>query len=74
MKNGLAFGNESTVGAIMGALQIVWVYYGLLIASLPVTFWNVIAVFINFLTAGAYAYFVRKEASLVTNTGSKSNL
>ena len=48
-------------GAIMGAFQILWVYYGLLIASRPVIIWNVIAVFINFLTVGAYGYFLRKE-------------
>ena len=49
------------MGAIMGAFQILWVYYGLLIASRPVIIWNVIAVFINFLTVGAYAYFLRRE-------------
>jgi len=45
----------------MGAFQLLWIYYGLLIASRPVIVWNVIAVCINFLTVGAYAYFVRKE-------------
>jgi MtN3 and saliva related transmembrane protein len=47
--------------AIMGVFQILWVYYGLLIASRPVIAWNVIAVFINFLNVGAYLHFVRKE-------------
>jgi uncharacterized protein with PQ loop repeat len=47
--------------AIMGIFQILWVYYGLLIASRPVIAWNVIAVFINFLNVSAYLYFVRKE-------------
>jgi MtN3 and saliva related transmembrane protein len=47
--------------AIMGVFQILWVYYGLLIASRPVIAWNIIAVFINFLNVGAYLYFVRKE-------------
>ena len=54
-------GMNPRMGAIMGAFQILWVYYGLLIASRPVIIWNVIAVFINFLTVGAYAYFLRKE-------------
>jgi hypothetical protein len=45
----------------MGAFQILWIYYGLLIASRPVIIWNVIAVLINFLTVGAYAHFLRKE-------------
>ena len=60
----------------MGAFQILWVYYGLLIASRPVIIWNVVAVFINFLTVGAYAYFQRKEkeTSLAAATGSKSSL
>ena len=69
-------GMNPRMGAIMGAFQILWVYYGLLIASRPVIIWNVIAVFINFLTVGAYAYFLRKEKekSPAAATGSKSSL
>jgi uncharacterized protein with PQ loop repeat len=67
-------GMNPRMGAIMGAFQILWVYYGLLIASRPVIIWNVIAVFINFLTVGAYAYFLRKEKERSpVNAGSKSN-
>jgi MtN3 and saliva related transmembrane protein len=64
------------MSAIMGAFQILWVYYGLLIASRPVIIWNVIAVFINFLTVGAYAYFLRKEKEMppTAATESKSGL
>jgi len=51
------------MAAIMGLFQILWVYYGLLIASRPVIVWNVVAVFINFLTVGAYRHFVRQEKS-----------
>jgi hypothetical protein len=47
----------------MGVFQILWVYYGLLIASRPVIAWNVVAVFTNFLSVGAYLHFVRKEKS-----------
>jgi MtN3 and saliva related transmembrane protein len=54
-------GMNPRMGAIMGAFQILWIYYGLLIASRPVIIWNVIAVLINFLTVGAYAYFLRRE-------------
>ncbi|MGB8769005.1 MAG: SemiSWEET family transporter [Candidatus Korobacteraceae bacterium] len=54
-------GMNPRMGAIMGTFQILWIYYGLLIASRPVIIWNVIAVLINFLTVGAYAYFLRKE-------------
>lgn len=46
---------------IMCIFQILWVYYGLLIASRPVIVWNVIAVLINSLTVSAYLYFARKE-------------
>ena len=52
--------------AIMGVFQVLWVYYGLLIASRPVIAWNVIAVLINFLSVGAYLYFVRKEKMQAT--------
>ncbi len=54
-------GMHPRMAGIMGTFQILWVYYGLLIASRPVIAWNVIAVLINFLSVGAYAYFVRKE-------------
>jgi uncharacterized protein with PQ loop repeat len=54
-------GMNPRMAAIMGAFQILWVYYGLLIASRPVIVWNVIAILINFLSVGAYRHFVRKE-------------
>jgi uncharacterized protein with PQ loop repeat len=52
--------------AIMGAFQLLWIYYGLLIASRPVIAWNLIAVLINGLGVGAYFYFVRKEKKEVS--------
>jgi MtN3 and saliva related transmembrane protein len=54
-------GMNPRMAAIMGVFQIVWVYYGLLIASRPVIVWNMIAVVINFLSVGAYLYFARRE-------------
>jgi len=54
-------GMNPRMAAIMGIFQILWVYYGLLIASRPVIAWNVIAVFINFLSVGEYRHFVRLE-------------
>ena len=54
-------GMSPRMAAIMGAFQILWVYYGLLIASRPVILWNVVAVVVNFVSVGAYAYFLRKE-------------
>jgi MtN3 and saliva related transmembrane protein len=54
-------GMNPRMAAIMGAFQILWVYYGLLIASRPVMAWNMVAVLINFLSVGAYRHFARKE-------------
>jgi len=54
-------GMNPRMAAIMGVFQILWVYYGLLIASRPVVIWNVIAVLVNFISVGAYFYFVRHE-------------
>ena len=54
-------GINPTMAAIMGVFQIVWVYYGLLIASRPVVVWNVIAVIINFMVVRAYFKFARIE-------------
>ena len=62
---------KSTVGmnprmaAIMCVFQVVWIYYGLLIVSRPVVFWNLIAVLINSLSVGAYFHFARKERDQV---------
>jgi hypothetical protein len=65
------------MAAIMGLFQILWVYYGLLIASRPVIAWNLIAVLINFLSVGAYRHFLRKEraagANLAGSSGRTSN-
>ena len=49
------------MAAIMGAFQILWVYYGLLIASRPVILWNIIAVATNFISVGAYFYYASRE-------------
>ena len=54
-------GMNPRMAAIMGAFQIVWVYYGLLIVSRPVVLWNIIAVATNFFSVGAYFYFARRE-------------
>jgi uncharacterized protein with PQ loop repeat len=54
-------GMNPRMAAIMGAFQILWVYYGLLIVSRPVVVWNIIAVATNFFSVGAYLYFARLE-------------
>ena len=54
-------GMNPRMAAIMGAFQIIWVYYGLLIGSQPVVLWNIIAVATNFFSVGAYFYFARRE-------------
>ena len=54
-------GMNPRMAGIMGVFQVVWVYYGLLIASRPVIVWNMIAIVINFMSVGAYLYFARSE-------------
>ena len=63
LKRRSSAGMNPRMAAIMGIFQILWVYYGLLIASRPVVIWNVIAVLTNFFSVGAYRYFVRREKS-----------
>lgn len=60
LKRRSSAGMNPRMAGIMGVFQIAWVYYGLLIASRPVIVWNVIGVVINFVSVGAYLYFVRK--------------
>ena len=62
LKRRSSAGMNPRMAAIMGVFQIIWVYYGLLIAMRPVVAWNLIAVLTNFFSVGAYLYFVRKEA------------
>jgi uncharacterized protein with PQ loop repeat len=54
-------GMNPRMATIVGFSQILWVYYGLLIASRPVIAWNVIAIFINFLSVFAHRHFARRE-------------
>ena len=54
-------GMSPRMAAILGIFQVLWIYYGLLIASRPVVIWNVIAVLINSLSVGAYFHFRNKE-------------
>ena len=65
LKRRSSAGMNPTMAGIIGVFQIVWVYYGLLIASRPVIVWNLIAIVINFLSVGAYLYFVRSERNRV---------
>ena len=61
LKRRSSAGMNPRMAAIMGVFQILWVYYGLLIASRPVIAWNVIAVFINLFSVACYRHFVRLE-------------
>jgi MtN3 and saliva related transmembrane protein len=54
-------GMNPRMAAIMVVFQVLWVYYGLLIASRPVIEWNVIALLVNFISVGAYRYFASRE-------------
>src|ERR1700745_3467961 len=57
-------GMNPRMAAITGCFQVLWIYYGMLIASRPVIAWNVIATLINFWSVGAYLHFVRKEKAI----------
>jgi uncharacterized protein with PQ loop repeat len=54
-------GMNPKMAGIMGVFQVLWIYYGLLIASRPVILWNMIAVVVNSLTVVAYLRFARRE-------------
>ena len=54
-------GMNPRMAAIMCVFQIVWIYYGLLIASRPVILWNLIAVVVNAVSVGAYLHFRKQE-------------
>jgi uncharacterized protein with PQ loop repeat len=53
-------GMNPRMAAIMGVFQVLWAYYGLLIASRPVIVWNMVAILINFLSVAAYLHFAVK--------------
>ena len=57
LKRRSSAGINPRMAGIMGVFQIVWVYYGLLIASRPVILWNLMGIVINFVSVGAYLYF-----------------
>ena len=54
-------GMHPKMAAIMGAFQILWIWYGLLIGSRPVVLWNLIAVVTNSFVVGAYRHYSRRE-------------
>ena len=56
-------GINPTMAGISGTFQILWVYYGFLIASRPVIAWNVVGVVINLLTVVAFWRFTRRDAA-----------
>jgi MtN3 and saliva related transmembrane protein len=54
-------GMNPRMAAIMGVFQVLWIYYGLLIASRPVIVWNIIAVLVNFVSVGSFFFFRHRE-------------
>jgi uncharacterized protein with PQ loop repeat len=61
LKRHSSVGMNPRMAAITGTFQIFWVTYGVLIGSRNIIMWNVIAIVINYLTVGSYAYFRRQE-------------
>ena len=54
-------GVHPRMAGILAIFQVMWIYYGLLIASRPVVAWNLLAVVINSLNVAAFVYFIRQE-------------
>jgi MtN3 and saliva related transmembrane protein len=69
LKRRSSAGMNPRMAAITGVFQILWLYYGLLIASRPVIAWNIVAVFINLLSVAAYCHFAHKEKAKWTPDG-----
>jgi uncharacterized protein with PQ loop repeat len=72
LKRRSSAGMNPRMAAIMCVFQLLWVYYGLLIASRPVIAWNMVAVLINFMSVAAYRHFARREASGQTGSVGRS--
>jgi len=60
-------GMQPRMAAIMGVFQVLWIFYGLLINSRPVIFWNGLAVLINFFSVGAWVFYARRERETGTD-------
>jgi len=54
-------GMNPRMAGIMGAFQVLWIWYGALIGSNAVIIWNIIAVVINLLVVCSYLYFASLE-------------
>ena len=61
LKSRSSKGMSPNMPAILGAFQVIWIYYGILIGSRPIIAWNVVAVVINSLSVVAYFHFNRRE-------------
>jgi MtN3 and saliva related transmembrane protein len=64
-------GMNPRMAAIMCVFQVLWVYYGVLIASRPVIAWNLIAVGVNFLSVAAYRRFKGREQARAATSPSR---
>ncbi len=71
LKRRSSAGMNPRMAAIMAVFQVLWVYYGLLIASRPVVAWNLIAVLTNSFSVGAYLHYARKEGARDRNAPNK---
>ncbi len=69
LKRRSSAGMNPRMAGITCAFQVLWVYYGLLIASRPVILWNVVAILINGMSVGAYLYFRPQKKVKVAGRG-----
>jgi MtN3 and saliva related transmembrane protein len=60
-------GMNPRMAAITGSFQVLWVTYGILIASTSIVLWNVIAIVVNAFTVGAFLFFRRAEARVAAS-------
>ena len=58
-------GMNPRMAGIMGAFQVLWIWYGVLIGSDAVIVWNLIAVVVNLLVVCSYLYFSRLEPKTI---------
>jgi uncharacterized protein with PQ loop repeat len=61
LKRRSCVGVNPRMAGILCVFQVVWVYYGLLIASRPVIVWNAVAIVINALCVAAFLHFTADE-------------
>jgi MtN3 and saliva related transmembrane protein len=61
LKHRSSRGMSPVMPALMAVFQVIWMYYGVLIESRPVVWWNIVAVAVNSMSVIAFALFSRRD-------------